>query len=53
MRLCELESVHLFEPLFQVVRSLDDMDLRVDSLKNALGQSFNQDLDHSGAMDVK
>jgi len=49
----KLKSLHVLKLLLQVVCSLDDVNLRVDSLQDTFGQSLDQDLDNSSTMNIQ
>lgn len=49
----KLESVHILKLLFQVIWSLDYVNLRVNSLQDTFSQSLNQYLDNSSTMNIQ
>lgn len=53
VRCRKIESIHFLDRLLEVISSLHDVKLSVDSLQDALGESLDQDLDNSSTMNVQ
>lgn len=51
--LCEDKAWHFFEGSLLVLGLLNDVQLTLDSIKDALGKSLDEDLDHSRPVDVQ
>lgn len=53
VHLCELESLHVLKPLLQVAGPFDDVNLRVNSIQNALGKALDEDLNDPRSVNVE
>ena len=47
------KAIHIFELYILILRSLENVELRINAMMDAFGKSFDQNLDDSGAMNIQ